>query len=83
MSGPDCGVAQGLGQEALADAGGTDEQHMLVPGQKLQGECGVEEPAIQSDGRRSVEVLQAAGLLESGLLQAHLDAAAGPAVDLV
>ena len=35
VPGPDCGVAQGLGQEALADTGRTDEQHVLVPGQEF------------------------------------------------
>ena len=54
---------------------------MLV--QKLQGKDGVQEPAVQGDRRRPVEVLQPAGLLETGAVQSHLDAAVGAAVDLV
>ena len=66
MSGADGGVAQGLGQEGLADAGGTHQQDVLVPGQELQGEDGVQQPSVHGDGRGPVEVLQSAGLLESG-----------------
>ena len=39
--------------------------------------------AVQGDGGGPVEVLKAAGLLETGALQAHLDAPVGPSVDLV
>ena len=48
---------------------------MLV--QELQGEDGVQEPAVEGDGRRPVEVLQAAGLLEAGALQPHFNAPVG------
>jgi len=51
---------------------------VLAPGQEFQGEGGVQQPAVQGDRRRPVEVLQAADLLESGLLQAHIDTAVGP-----
>ena len=47
VSGTDGGVAQGLAQEALADAGGSQQQHVLVPVQKLQGEDGVQQAAVQ------------------------------------
>ena len=47
VSGTDGGVAQGLGQEALADAGGSQQQDVLVPVQKLQGEDCVQQPAVQ------------------------------------
>ena len=69
MPGPDGGVSQGLGQEALAHSGGPHQQYVLVLGQELQGEDGVQEPTVEDDGRRPVEVLQPAGLLEAGALQ--------------
>ena len=56
---------------------------MFAPGQELQGEGSVQQAAVQGDRRRPVKVLQAADLLEAGLLQAHLDAAVSAAVDLV
>ena len=46
VSGADSGVAEGLGQEALADAGGSHQQHVLVPVEKLQGEHGVQQAAV-------------------------------------
>ena len=49
VAGPDGGVAEGLGQEALAHAGGSHQQHVLVPGQEFQGEGGVEEPTVQGN----------------------------------
>ena len=58
VSGADGGVAQCLGQEALADASGSHQQDVLVPVQKLQGENGVQQTAVQADRRRPVEVLQ-------------------------
>ena len=76
-------VAQGLGQEALADPGRTHQQHMLVLVQELQGEDGVQQPAVQGDGGGPVEVLQPAGLLEAGALQPQFHAPVGAAVDLV
>ena len=36
VSGADGGIAQGLGQEALADASRSHQQHMLVLVEKLQ-----------------------------------------------
>ena len=83
VPGPDGGIAQGLGQEALAHSGRSDEQHVLAPGQELQGEGGVQQPSVQGDGRRPVEVLQPAGLLKAGLLQPRLNAPVSAAVDLV
>ena len=83
VPGPDGGVAQGLGHEALADAGGSHQQDVLVFVQELQGEDGVQQASVKRDGRRPVEVLQPANLLEAGALQPHLDAPVGPAVDLV
>ena len=49
VSGADGGVAQGLGEEALADTGGAHQQDMLVPVEKLQGEDGVQQTAIQGN----------------------------------
>ena len=49
VSGADGGVAQGLGEEALADTGGAHQQHVLVPVEKLQGEDGVQQTAIQGN----------------------------------
>ena len=63
------GEAQGLGQEALAHPRGSHQQDVLVLGQELQGEDGVQQAAVQGDGGRPVKVLQAAGLLEAGALK--------------
>ena len=49
MSGADGGVAQGLGEEALADTGGAHQRDVLVPVAKLQGEDGVQQTAIQGN----------------------------------
>ena len=46
MFGADGGVAQGLGEEALADTGGAHQQDMLAPVEKLQGEDGVQQAAV-------------------------------------
>ena len=46
VTGADGGIAQGLGQEGLAHTGGTHQQDMLVPGEELQGEGGVQEPTV-------------------------------------
>ncbi len=50
VTAPDGGEAQGLGQEGLADTGGSHQQDVLVPVQELQGEDGVQEPSVQGDG---------------------------------
>ena len=44
VTGADSGVAEGLGQEALADADGPHQEDVLVSGEELQGEDGVQEP---------------------------------------
>ena len=44
---------------------------------------GVQQPAVQGNRRRPVEVLQPAGLLETGATQPELDAALRAAIDLV
>ena len=83
VTGADGGIAQGLGQEGLAHTGGTHQQDVLVPGEELHGEDGVQEPSVQGDGRGPVEVLQAAGLLEASGAQPEFQAAVGAAIDLV
>ena len=83
VAGPDGGVAQGLGQEGLANAGGAHQQHVLMPGEELQGEDGVQKTAVQGNGGGPVEVFQAAGLLEAGSALPQFQAAVGAAVDLV
>ena len=77
------GEAQGLGHEALAPSGGSHQQYVLVLVQELQGEDGVQEPAVEGDVGRPVEVLQAAGLLEAGALKPQFNAPVGAAIDLV
>ena len=64
MTGADGGVAQGLGQEGLADAGGAHQQDVFVFGQEFRGEDSIQKPAVQGNGGGPVEVLQAAGLLK-------------------
>ena len=54
-----------------------------MPVEKLQGEYSVQQAAIQGNRRRPVEVLQAAGLLETGIVQPEFGAAVGAAIDLV
>ena len=49
VSGPDRSIAQGLGQEALAHAGGSHQQDTLTLVEKLQGEGGVQQTAVQGD----------------------------------
>ena len=83
VAGPDGSVAQGLGQEGLAHASRSHQQHVLVPGQELQGEGDIQEPAVEGDGGGPVEVLQAAGLLEAGVVQSQFQAAVRAAIDLV
>ena len=68
-SGADGGVAEGLGQEAPADADGADEQDVLAAVEELEREGGVEAAAVEPDGGGPVEVLEAAELLEAGLAQ--------------
>ena len=51
VTGADGGIAQGLGHEGLAHTGGTHQQDVLVPGEELHGEDGVQEPSVQGDGR--------------------------------
>ena len=82
-SGADGGVAECLSEEALADAGGANEQDVLVLVQELQREDGVQQAAVHGDGRGPVEVLQTAGLLEPGVVQSELYAPVLAAADLV
>ena len=77
VSGPDGGIAESLGDEALAHAHRSDEQDVLVAVQELEGEGGVEEPAIERDGCGPVEVFETADLIEAGPLEAELQAACG------
>ena len=51
--------------------------------QELKGEHQVEEPAVQGDFGRPVEVLKATGLLEAGRPQPEVGASIIPAADLV
>ena len=49
VSGVDGGIAQGLGQKALADASRSHQEHVLVLVEKLQGEDGVQQTAVQGN----------------------------------
>ena len=53
MTGADSRVAQGLGQEGLAHTGGPYQQDVLVSGEELQGEDGVQQSSVQGDGGAS------------------------------
>ena len=81
VTGADGGIAQGLGQEGLADTGGTHQQEVLVPGEEPQGEGGIQEPSVQGAGSGPVEVLQPAGLLEASGAQPQFQAAVGAALE--
>ena len=50
VSGPDGGVAEGLGDEALAHPRGTHQKDVFALEDELQGEHGVQPPAVQSKG---------------------------------
>ena len=56
---------------------------MLAAVEKLQRAGGVEEPAVEADLCRPVEVLEPAELLEAGLAQAQLQAPVVAAAHLV
>ena len=49
MSGSDGGIAESLSEKALADASRSDQEDVLVLVQKLQGEYGVQQSAIESN----------------------------------
>ena len=83
VPGADGGVAERLGEEALADADGADEQDVLAAVKELQRAGGVEQPAVEPDLCRPVEVLEPAELLEAGLAQAQLQAPVVAAAHLV
>ena len=83
MTGADGREAQGLGQEGLADTGGTHQEDVFVPGQELQGEDGIQQSPVQGNGGGPVEVLQAAGFLEAGVVEAQFDAPVLPPADLI
>ena len=51
VAGADGRVAQGLGQEALADAVRSHQEDVLVLVEKLQREDGIQQSAIQGDRR--------------------------------
>ena len=76
-------VHSGLGQEGLADTGGTHQEDVFVPGQELQGEDGIQQSPVQGNGGGPVEVLQAAGFLEAGVVEAQFDAPVLPPADLI
>ena len=83
MPGADGCVAERLGEEALADADGADEQDVLAAVEEAQRAGGVEQPAVEPDAGRPVEVLEPAELLEAGLAQAQLQAPVVAAAHLV
>ena len=62
---------------------GSHQRYVLLLGQELQGEDGVQQAAFQGDGGRPVEVLQAAGLPEAGALKPQFNAPIGAVIDLV
>ncbi len=72
VSGPDGCISESLSDEALAHADRSDEQDVLVAGEELEGEGGIEESPVECDGCGPVEVFEAAGLLESSPLEAEL-----------
>ena len=63
-----------LGEEALPDADRPHKQDVLAAVEEVQRAGGVEEPAVEADLCRPVEVLEPTDLLEAGLAQAQLQA---------
>ena len=49
VSGSDGGEAEGLSQEAPADASRSHQQELLMLGDEVQGEGGVDEPPVEDD----------------------------------
>ena len=84
---PDGGVAQGLGQEALADtAGRTSSTRSCLARNSREKAASNSRRSMVMDAdqsKSSRRQISAADLLEAGALQAHLDALVGAAVDLV
>ena len=62
---------------------GTGQAEGTERGEELEGEGGVEESSVECDGCGPVEVLEAAGLLEAGPLEAELKPPVVSAVDLI
>jgi len=60
------GLAERLGEEALAHPDRTDEQHVLAAVQELQRAGRVEQPPVERDLGGPVEVLKPADLFEAG-----------------
>ncbi len=83
VAGAHGGVAERLREETLADADRAHQQHVLAAVEELQREGGVEQPAVEPDLRRPVEVPEAATLIEARLAEAQLEAAVVAPADLV
>jgi hypothetical protein len=64
-------VAQGVGQEGLADADGADEGDMVMRGEEAEGDEFVEQGAIERDRRRGVPVLELGRRIEARPLGAQ------------
>jgi hypothetical protein len=76
-------VAEGAGEEGLANADGPEEEHILVTFEEAEAEEISDAVAVEGDGGVPVEVLEGMGLLEAGAVEAGGEVFVLPAVDLV
>ena len=76
-------MASALGWEGLADTSGPHQQDAFLLGRELQREDGVQQSAIQGEGRRPIEVLQPACFLQASGPDSQLQAPVGLEADLV
>ncbi len=70
MAGAAGGVAEGAGQEGLADADGAEEDDVFVAFDEAETEEVADAVAIEGDRRIPVEALERLLLLEAGALEA-------------
>ena len=66
VSGSDGGEAEGLSQEAPADASRSHQQDVLMLGDEVHGEGGVDEPTVEGDFSCPVAERAISAVLEPG-----------------
>ena len=76
-------VSQGAGEDGLADADGSEEEHVLALLEKRKAEEITHAVAVEGDRRVPVEVLEGVRLREAGAVEAVREVLVLPPVDLV